>query len=293
MISGKGWYDQAFSELVFQSLDHESKEKDVEWWCIEGGAQELAKNMANSLKQKASIHYHKTVTGMSYIDYDNDNNKTGPFDKVGVTVGGESTPRVYDAVFNSVPLGAMQHMELEGLNLNWGTKQAIRNLGYGASCKVGIQFKTMWWMKDGLNIYSGGISKTDLPLRWCVYPSYNIYDDVNKPAVLLASYTWGQEGDRIGALVNGASPKHEGELKRLLIHDLARLHTNDEASYEKLRKKLTDEYMSHYAYDWSAHPGSVGAITYFGPGVYLSVLPSSLQTTNIVRSIQSHVSMDH
>ncbi|PVH93300.1 hypothetical protein DM02DRAFT_541807 [Periconia macrospinosa] len=265
---GKGWYDQSFTELVLQSLDHESQEAEVKWWCVEGGAQEIAKNMAASLKQTSALKFDKRVTAMSYIDHDNDGEKTGPFDKVEVKVDGERTPRIYDAVFNSVPLGAMEHMQLEGLNLNWGTKQAIRNLAYGSACKVGIRFRTMWWVKDGLNVFSGGISKTDLPLRWCVYPSYNIHDDPNRPAVLLASYTWGQEADRLGALINGASPHNEEELKQLLLHNLARLHTTDDASFEKLLKKLNDEYIDHYAYDWSAHPGSIGAIAYFGPGQF-------------------------
>lgn len=272
MISGNGWYNQAFTEMVLQNLDHESQEENVEWWCVEGGAQEIAKNMANSLEQKGKVKFNKRVTSMSYVDEDNDGNLEGTYDKVSVTyrekVGEkeEEKTNIYDAVFCSVPLGAMEQMDLEGLNLNWGTKQAIRNIGYGAASKVGIRFKTMWWVKGGFNIYSGGISKTDMPLRWCVYPSYNLYDDPNKPAVLLASYTWGQEGDRIGSLINNASPENEDELKRLLIHDLARLHTDNEDSFRKLQHQLEEEYIDHYGYNWSAHPSSMGAIAYFGPG---------------------------
>ena len=52
----------------------------------------------------------------------------------------------YFAVFNSTTLGALQKLDLSKANLLYGTKQAIRSLNYGASCKVGIQFREMWWL---------------------------------------------------------------------------------------------------------------------------------------------------
>ena len=47
----------------------------------------------------------------------------------------------YFTVFNSTTLAAMQRMDLHEAGLSWGTKQAIRALGYGASCKVAMKFK--------------------------------------------------------------------------------------------------------------------------------------------------------
>ena len=169
------------------------------------------------------IAFEKPITAMSFTNH---------CQKVSVTVKGERLPRSYDAVFNSAPLGAMQRMDLTGLNLNWGTKQAIRSLGYGASCKVGIRFKTLWWRDPdvNLNINFGGVAKTDLPLRVCVYPSYNIHDKINQPGVLLCSYTWSQEAQRVASLISRKSPNEEDELRILLIHNLAKLHakTNDQ-----------------------------------------------------------------
>ena len=82
--------------------------------------------------------FQKTVTAMEHVK----DEKSG--DCVDVTVKGEQFPRRYSAVSNSAPLGAMQRMDLSGLNLNWGTKQAIRSLRYGASCKMGIRIKHLW-----------------------------------------------------------------------------------------------------------------------------------------------------
>lgn len=259
---GNRWYDQAASEMVLESLDFDAK---AAWWCIEGGAAEISNNMKAQIKDQNAVKFDKVVTAISYNKDDKNNIK------VDVTVDGEDKSRTYDAVFNSVPLGAMQHMHLEGLNLNWGVKSAIRSLGYGASCKVGIRFKTLWWMSNSLDISEGGQGKTDLPIRCCVYPSYNVHDPVDGPGVLLASYTWSQEAERIGALINRQSPDNEEELKKLLFHDLARLHakTGDgDKDYQRVYALIQENYLDHFAYNWYQNPRTVGAFAYFGPGQF-------------------------
>ena len=250
----------------------------ADWWCIEGGTQQIAEKMQGTLKQKEAVKFNKTVAALSYADKD--------CDQIDVTVKEDNEPRKYDAVFNSATLGAMQHMQLEGLNLNWGTKSAIRSLGYGASCKVGIRFKTLWWRdKEVLGencVNGGGQGKTDLPIRTCVYPSYNIEDKVNLPGVLLASYTWSQDADRVGSLISRKSPEDEDELKEVLIHDLARLHANpsnpggvkeDDGEYKRLHKIISEAYLDHYAYNWHDNPRTVGAFAYFGPGQFKNMYP--------------------
>ena len=160
-------------------------------------------------------------------------------------------------------------MDLTKAGLLYGTKQAIRSLGYGASCKVGMKFKTCWWAESPFNIIKGGVAKTDLPLRVCVYPSYNIGED---PAVLLCSYTWAQDAQRIGTLISEDSPRKESELKQLLFHNLALLHADDTVaagekySYAWMMNHLSEQYVTHYAYDWYADNTMFGAFVYFGPG---------------------------
>lgn len=257
---GNRWYDQAASEMVLESLDFNPK---ADWWCVEGGAAEISNRMIEKIVHRDAVKLGKVVTAISYKKDDNDNIK------VDVKIDGESPQPLYDAVFNSAPLGAMQHMHLEGLNLNWGVKSAIRSLGYGASCKVGIRFKSLWWMTE-LGITGGGQGKTDLPIRCCVYPSYNLYDAKDGPGVLLVSYTWSQEAERIGSLIDKLSPANEDELKKLLFHDLARLHakTGDDQQYQHLYDLIQDNYLDHYAYDWYNNPRAVGAFAYFGPSQF-------------------------
>jgi monoamine oxidase len=252
--------------MVLKDLDF-NHNKD--WWCVEGGSQQVAHKMRKKIEaNKKCISFQKAVTAIGLVE-DEDLDEA-----VEVTIKGENSPRRYDAVFNSAPLGAMQRMNLSGLNLNWGTKQAIRSLGYGASCKVGIRFKNLWWIKH-LNINKGGVAKTDLPLRVCVYPSYNINDNVDEPGVLLCSYTWWQEAQRVASLINNKSPEGEEELKTLLLHNLAKLHskTNDQNDYNRVHQMISDAYDTHHAYDWYADPATTGAFVYFGPGQFRNMYP--------------------
>lgn len=283
--SGTAWYDQALSEMILESHNFDHK---GDWWCIEGGSQEMAKRMYAKVERTKPnrVSFNKKVTKMEYL-------ASTDTQKIGVYVAGEEEYREYDGVFNSAPLGSMQRMDLRGLNLNWGTKQAIRSLGYGASCKVGIRFKEMWWMTK-FGIKGGGVSKTDLPIRMCVYPSYNIHDNdpnpidpektpKNVPGVLLCSYSWSMEAQRLGTLIDRDSPKGETELKALLLDNLAKLHANKQWPYEKLHALISDLYETHFAYDWYTDKGTTGAFAYFGPGQFRNMYPY------IVRNDGTHI----
>jgi hypothetical protein len=250
---------------VLEALDFDG---DAPWYCIEGGSSVLATKMQDAIKEPDAINFDTTVTAISY--------KHGtliPNTKIDVRMNtsGKQETRTYDAVFNSATLGAMQHMELEGLKQNWGKKLAIRDLGYGASCKVGVRFKTLWW-KDpnnlhGQGIIKGGVGKTDLPIGFCVYPSYNVDDPVDAPGVLLVSYSWSQQAERIGSLISRDSPNNEQELRTLITHDLARLHakTGDDDDYQRIWNLVNENWLDHHAYNWYNNPRMCGAFAFFGP----------------------------
>lgn len=266
-------------------LDELNFSGNHDWYCVMGGSQEIAKRMFVKLeeKHKDRVQFGKKVTKIDRL-YDpcrsgQDHEQDLP--QLAVQVAGESQPRVYNAVFNSAPLGNMQRMNLRGLNLNWGTKQAIRSLGYSASCKVGIRFKRLWWIERGIK--RGGASKTDQPIRNCVYPSYNIEDPVDQPGVLLASYTWSQEAQRIGTLINSNPDDGEAELKALLIDNLAQLHSSSKEEYDQVKGIIEDNYDTHFAYDWYSDPGTTGAFAYFGPGQFKNMYPY------IVRNDGTHI----
>ncbi|KLP23434.1 L-amino-acid oxidase [Fusarium fujikuroi] len=251
---GTGWYDQSLTECVLEELDFATP-KSIDgqptnyWWCIDGGAQTIAHRMARMIKQP--VQYNSQVVAIDAQVEERKKRKPKDFTSMKLRINKNQVvkEKEYFAVFNSTTLGALQRMDLKDAGLLWGTRQAIRALGYGASCKVGIKFETAWWQKPPFNIKKGGIAHTDLPLRVCVYPSYNIESnegqdwDPNKPAVLLCSYTWGQDEQRIGSLISPQTPKNEEQLLSVLLHDLALLHSKQsDYTYDQLLALLKDQY---------------------------------------------------
>ncbi|KAF5978870.1 amino-acid oxidase [Fusarium coicis] len=308
MTYGKGWYDQSVTECVLEELDFHTPDmdddpatKDIQyWWCIDGGARKIVKRMA--LKIKKRIEYNTKVQSIDAQVPLRRERKAGTYTPMKIkttrtdpkTKKVETKDREYFAIFNSTTLGAFQRMELSDAGLSWGTKQAIRALGYGASSKVGMKFRTAWWQTPPFNIGKGGISRTDLPLRVCVYPSYNIKSnegeykwDSTKPAVLLCSYTWSQDAQHIGALCSNNTTQDDAELKRLIIHDLARLHARRERPFEEMMKFLEEQYIDHHGYDWYRDKHMSGAFAYLGPGQFSKA--ASSHHTWIVGALESVV----
>jgi len=264
--STTGGYDGAFSETVLGSLnfDFNSPVTDTKWFCILGGAEQLALMMVRKVQQKPSLE--SRVTAIKIADEDPK--------KLEVTIENKGKA-VYDGIFNSTPLGCLRQMDTSKAGLNYGTKLAARTLGYSEAIKVGIKFKRAWWIHD-LRQYSvkqGGLGHSDLPIRTCVYPSYNIQDPSGEPAVLLCTYTLGQDAQRIATLISNASDHQqkladEATLKEILLRSLAKLHKNDEQPEEYLYDMITALYVDHHAFSWYHAPFTSGAFAGFGPGQF-------------------------
>ncbi len=268
-------FDQAFSESVMDSFDFDYPKPDVDkskltsdhtpdykWYCIDGGTTLLSDAMQATLSNK--VQTSKRVEAISI-----DRNSTKD-DNMLVKCADETDPRTgYSTVFSTTTLGCLGRMDLRGLELHPSQKDAIRSLHYDDSVKVALKFKYPWWIVD-CGITQGGVASTDLPLRTCVYPSYNLYDDQNKPAVLLASYTWAQDANRMGSLVSGQqSPVNEDELVELILRNLAQLH-EQHMTYERIRDAFTGV---HHAYSWSHDASTAGAFALFGPGQFSNMYP--------------------
>ncbi|KAF2789884.1 amine oxidase [Melanomma pulvis-pyrius CBS 109.77] len=299
--SASGWYDMAFTENVLESLafayndasNQNKEEKPTKWWCIDGGTSVMIKRLLEKLDQD-KIFRGKVVNKM-VLDGVGEDKKLPPH-KVVVTTSNYHThaeeTHTYSAVINTTTLGALQKMDLTGMELPYGMKTAIRVLRYDTSTKVGIRFKTMWWKNPGFDIVLGGVAKTDLPIRVCVYPSYNIHD--SGPGVLLASYTWGQDSERIAAHVSTNSPHDDKGLKELMIYNLARLHTLN-ARFVENRRVIAENWDTHHAWDWSKDEFSAGAFALFAPGQFSTLIPHLLRPASDGRFVVvgEHASANH
>lgn len=170
-------------------------------------------------------------------------------------------------VISTIPLPVLRSIDLKKANLNLMQANAIRQLNYGPSVKIGMQFRTAWWTtandKDGqpLNII-GGQTYTDCPLRTVVYPSFG---DVKagKTTTLIASYCWTEDAERLAALINSDS----NLLSELVLRELAGIHN---VTVDFLRGQLIDTF----SWSWSLDPNTMGAFAFFGPGKFGNVYAS-------------------
>jgi len=239
-----------------------------------GGAQQLPILMEKQLARKPT--YSTTVKAISAIsDPDSDW-------QIEVTTTSSSTPQQYNGVFNTTTLGCLRRIDTTGCTISNSAKMAHRALAYGQSCKVGIKFSHAWWLHSlppSHRITTGGLGHSDLHIRTVVYPSYNILDPADQPAVLLVSYTWQQDAERVGALISSDSPNNEGELKTLLLRELAKLHSTSPEEETALFTNLSNPpkdggwYLDHYAHDWSHDPNTAGAFAFFRAQQFSTLWP--------------------
>lgn len=203
-------------------------------------------------------------------------------EKIEVTVSdnGRTRTEAYEMVFNTTTMGPLQRMNLEGIVDGFGPSfikekvlTGIRALGYDRSCKVAVKFKTRWWKDMYKNSESkiGGVSGSDMPVSNVVYPSW---DDGDKSALLMVSYTWAQDATRIGSLIPDYSKQNPSINDAIVSHcfeDLVNL-------WAKTDPKITlgflrGEYVTHHAYAWSHDPYTSGAFALFGPGQFKYIYP--------------------
>lgn len=148
-----------------------------------------------------------------------------------------------DYVVCTVPLGVLTHIDFQP-GLSPAKYRAIRELNYNPSTKILLQVKRRFWEDDGV---VGGATATDLPIRRIVYPSHPPADG-DERGVLLASYTWGQDAARWGALT-------PGQRIELAIRDVAKIHPRIHAFVE-----------GGDSYAWYNDPHAAGAFALFQPG---------------------------
>ncbi|KAG2356587.1 hypothetical protein BDR07DRAFT_1422808 [Suillus spraguei] len=247
-----GSYDRSLTESVLDSLAFATAgpdpTEDVEWKCFKGGSHVLIDHMTEYITVKGTndlIKFNKSVTSISQGT-----------NTMEVSVRGESSPRTYSHVISTIPLTGLRVIDLSGAGLNMMQRNALRKLQYGPSTKIGVHFKSAWWTERfGIK---GGQSFTDLPIRTIVYPSYGV-DSESPSTVLIASYCWTNDAERLGALIDTGKTEYHEQLKELVLRNLADVHN---ITYDF----LSDQFLDMHGWNWSNDPLTMGAFAYFGPG---------------------------
>jgi len=281
---GTGWYDQALSEIVFENIDFDA----TNWYCVLGGANQLAQRMAATLPQQKQPSLNTRVTR---IDWDGS--------KMQVFANGSTTTSTpYTAVFNSTSLSTLKMIDTSRANLKYGVKHAMRSLSYGPAAKIALVFSEPWWRTKlpVNNIKMGGLGHSDLNIRTCVYPSYNLYDS-NGKYVLLCSYSWQADAQRIGALMDNAHDPNESTLVNLVLWDLARMHTpageTVESTYSLITQYFDEDANIHHAHDWTHDPNTAGAYAFFRPDQFAHLWPGLALPSPEFVIIGEHASPHH
>lgn len=190
-----------------------------------------------------------------------------------------------DACICTLPFGVLRHLDFSP-PLSVGKYRAIRSLNYNPSTKILLQVRRRFWEDEGI---VGGATPTDLPIRRIVYPSHPPQRDDVEPAgpggsggdgaeqrgVLLASYTWGQDAARWGAL-------SESDRIALALKDVAKIHP-----------QVRDLYEGGASYSWYSDPYAVGAFALFEPGQETALQRDIVRPEGLVHFAGEHCSLWH
>ncbi|MDQ5896836.1 MAG: monoamine oxidase [Pseudomonadota bacterium] len=140
-----------------------------------GGMDSIGKAFERELK--GLIQYHAKVTRIAQSD------RQVTVSYVDAQKGGAERQVSADWCVCTIPLSILSQIDMQ---VGSPMKQAIAAVPYGASVKVGLEFKRRFWEEDE-RIY-GGITQTNLPIRNISYPSNGYFS--KGPAVLLGAYMW-------------------------------------------------------------------------------------------------------
>jgi monoamine oxidase len=175
-----------------------------------------------------------------------------------------------DYVVCTVPFGVLRHVDFRP-PLARAKYRAIRQLNYNASTKIFLQVRNRFW--ESADQIMGGTTTTDLPIRRIVYPSHSDRED--QRGVLLASYTWGQDAARWGAL-------SAEDRVSLAIKDVAKIHP-----------QIGNEVEGGASHAWHNDPWAGGAFALFEPGQETALHDDIVGPEGRIHFAGEHCSLRH
>jgi monoamine oxidase len=176
-----------------------------------------------------------------------------------------------DYAICAIPFSVLRDIEILGTGFSRSKQKAIRELNYNASGKILFQTRHRFWeWEDGI---VGGTTVTDLPIRRICYPSYS--DPNDERGTLLASYTWGQDALRWGALDD------EDAIEQAL-EDVAQIHPS-----------ITTEFEVGAVQNWYDDPYARGAFALFEPEQQTRLQESIVAPEGRIHFAGEHTSLYH
>ena len=174
-----------------------------------------------------------------------------------------------DYAICAIPFSVLRDVEILERPFSRPKQKAIRELNYNASTKILFQTRSRFWEReDGI---VGGTTITELPIRRICYPSHSDPDDAR--GTLLASYTWGQDALRWGAL-------DEEQMIEQALEDVAQIHPS-----------IRTEFEVGAAYAWYDDPYARGGMCLFEPGQETRLQPDIVRPEGRIHFAGEHTSL--
>ncbi|RBQ15305.1 amine oxidase [Spongiactinospora rosea] len=156
---------------------------------LEHGISALPERLALALG--SAVHLGHTLTGLRVRERDV---------ILELSCAGRTIVRRVDYAVCAIPFSALRHVRMDGLSQD--KAEAIRTTVYCSATKVAFHCRERFWEREGI---TGGASFTGGDIRQTYYPDHG--------SVLLASYTIGEEADRLGRMT--AERRHEHVRRQL------------------------------------------------------------------------------
>ena len=171
----------------------------------------------------------------------------------------------------AIPFSVLRDIEIVGTPFSRPKQKAVRELNYNASTKIVLQVRHRFWEEqDGI---VGGTTVTDLPIRRICYPSFSDPDD--ERGVMLASYTWGQDALRWGAM-------DAEDMIEQALEDVAQIHPS-----------ITTEFEVGAIQDWYGDPWARGAFALFEPEQQTRLQDAIVAPEGRIHFAGEHTSLYH
>ncbi len=256
----EGVMDQSILDILRDMMLFTPETKFYE---ITGGFDRLPRGFLPQLQE--DILFHQRVTKI-----------TQHSDSVTLTFFDTRTSSEYsmtgDFVIMTIPFTVMQFVEVEPRDSFSHNKwRAIRELDYITATKIGMEFSSRFWEREGL---FGGKTITDLPIRSTYYPSHGL--GTPGPAALLASYTWQDDALPWDGL-------SQEERIYFALRNLATIHGDH----------IYREFVTGTSYSWSQDPFACGAVAFFRPGQRVWVHPHIATPEGRVFFAGEHTTLTH
>ena len=208
--------------------------KDTTFYEITGGNDQLPRAFLSEVG--SMIHYYQKVKKIVQ-------RRDGVLVETSNPMTNEQCYYKGDFVITTVPFTVFQFIEvLPHESISFHKWKAIGELTNVPAVKVGIEFKSRFWEQ-----YPYQNLLSDQPLRFMYLPRKSPYPHL--PAVMLASYSWGQN-----ALLFNSLDKNQ--IIDEVLKTLAKIYG----------LQVYQEYLTGVVYNWSQNPYSGGCFTLFTPG---------------------------